>query len=62
MKFVNDNDWIFCRVTDGKFDGGGNPGKLFSLLEIFKAWVKHYKEKPEMSISGISDFTFVMVK
>lgn len=43
-KFVNDSDWIFCRVKDGKFDGGGDPDKLFTILEIFKNWAEENKE------------------
>ena len=39
-KFVNDNNWIFCRVRDGKFDGGGDPGKLTRIIKIFKDWVE----------------------
>ena len=40
IKYVDDNNWICCRVKDGKFDGGGDMSKLKEILEIFKKWVE----------------------
>lgn len=35
-----DEDWIFCRVKDGCFDGAGDPTKLEEIILKFKEWVE----------------------
>lgn len=39
-RYINDGDWILCRIKDGKFEGGGDPTKLTEILQIFKEWVE----------------------
>lgn len=38
--YINDEDWIICRVKDRKFKGGGDPTKLNEIIRIFKEWVE----------------------
>ena len=33
-------DWIFCKVENGKYVGGGDPTKLNQIIEIFKRWAE----------------------
>lgn len=33
-------DWLICRINQGKFEGSGDPKKLLSILQIFKDWVE----------------------
>lgn len=35
QKNKNEEDWIFCEVSENKFVGRGDPGKLQTILEIF---------------------------
>ncbi len=35
-----DDDWIFCCVKDGCFEGAGDPSKLEEILQRFKEWVE----------------------
>jgi len=35
-----ENDWIVCRVRNGKFEGFGGPRNLKEVLNRFFAWVK----------------------
>ncbi len=37
--YINENNWINCKVTNGKFIGGGDSDKLETILKIFKEWV-----------------------
>lgn len=32
------NNWIMCRVENGKFEGAGDTMKLEKILKIFKDW------------------------
>ena len=36
----SDDDWVFCWVEEGKFNGAGDPGKLTVILEIFRKWAQ----------------------
>ncbi len=38
---ISDNDWVFCKVEDKKFEGCGDPQKLEILLRIFLDWTKN---------------------
>ena len=35
-----DEDWIICRVKDGRFEGDGDPSKLEEIIRRFKEWVE----------------------
>ena len=35
-----DEDWIFCCVKDGCFEGCGDPSKLEEIIRRFKEWVE----------------------
>ncbi|MEM6455690.1 MAG: Imm53 family immunity protein [Acidobacteriota bacterium] len=35
---ASDDDWIVCRVTQGCFDGVGDPRKLREILRLFRSW------------------------
>ena len=32
------DDWLDCRIADGKFLGDGDPSKLERILRIFLVW------------------------
>lgn len=32
------DEWIMCRVRNGKFEGRGDTTKLKNILEIFRDW------------------------
>lgn len=34
-----EDDWVVCRVKDGKFDGAGGPLNLEEILGIFHDWI-----------------------
>src|SRR5271155_1085101 len=34
------HDWLNCKVEDDQFLGAGGPLSLFSIGEVFKAWVE----------------------
>lgn len=36
----NEEDWLHCRVQDGKYEGFGDNSKLITILEIFMTWVE----------------------
>ena len=36
----DENNWIHCRLKDGKFEGFGGPKNLCELLTVFKHWVE----------------------
>ena len=36
----SDNDWIFCKVQDGKFDGVGDCTKLTEIIKIFQRFIQ----------------------
>ena len=36
----DDDDWLFCRVKNGRFEGGGDPSKLEAIIQRFKEWVE----------------------
>lgn len=38
QKYINENDWIYCTVVDGVFEGSGSADKLEEILKIFKEW------------------------
>lgn len=33
-----DEDWIYCKIQDGYFNGAGGPGNLEEILKIFHLW------------------------
>lgn len=35
---ADENDWVFCKVEDGNFQGYGGPGNLGELINIFLEW------------------------
>jgi hypothetical protein len=35
-----EDDWITCRVRDGKFEAFCDPTKLVEALQIFRGWVE----------------------
>ncbi|WP_068469666.1 immunity 53 family protein [Candidatus Protochlamydia phocaeensis] len=35
-----ENDWIFCRVRNGFFEGYGGPLNLPEILQIFREWAE----------------------
>ncbi|MCL2225130.1 MAG: immunity 53 family protein [Defluviitaleaceae bacterium] len=35
-----DNDWMFCYLQDGKFQGYGDTFKLEDILTVFKEWAE----------------------
>jgi hypothetical protein len=37
---ANLDDWIYCRVQDGRFFGAGGPSNLGELLEAFLQWAE----------------------
>lgn len=36
----NEENWIDCKVSEGKFEGFGGPGNLDQLIRIFLEWAK----------------------
>ena len=34
----SDKDWITCRVEHNQFRGEGDPEKLLTILDVFRAW------------------------
>ena len=36
----DDNDWMFCKLKDGKFRASGDPHKLGEIIKMFKEWVE----------------------
>ena len=36
--YIDENNWIYCMVKDGIFQGRGDSYKLKEILEIFKEW------------------------
>lgn len=36
----SDEDWVFCRVKDGCFNGAGDPSKLEGIILKFKEWAE----------------------
>ena len=36
----SEDDWIDCRLRDGKFQGAGGANNLKELIETFRAWVQ----------------------
>jgi hypothetical protein len=38
-----DDDWLFCRIRNGKFEGHGDPDKLYAILTVFKDWAEREK-------------------
>lgn len=36
--YIDENNWIYCIVKDGIFQGRGDSYKLKEILEIFKEW------------------------
>ena len=33
-----DNDWVICKVSDGKFVGIGDKAKLSFIINVFSTW------------------------
>jgi hypothetical protein len=49
----SENDWIYCVVEDGIFNGYGGPFNLPEIISIFRQWTKNstisnegFKRKP----------------
>lgn len=40
QNYVDDTNWIHCMVKEGKFNGSGDPHKLYEILSTFKNWVE----------------------
>jgi hypothetical protein len=40
-----DNDWVQCRVVDGKFEGFGGPKNLIELIDVFLNWAERAHEQ-----------------
>lgn len=40
-----DDDWLFCKVENGKFQGAGDPNKLKKIIEIFVEWQEQCAEE-----------------
>jgi Immunity protein 53 len=40
----NDDDWFFCRVKDGEFNGRGGPKNLNELLTTFLNWAESNRD------------------
>lgn len=42
-QFINeedDDDWITCRLKNGRFEGFGGPSKLEEIIQRFKEWAQ----------------------
>jgi len=37
---IDDNNWYYCRVDQGNFEGAGGPFNLNDLLWTFRNWVE----------------------
>ncbi len=37
---ISENNWVQCKVQDGKFHGAGGPKNLTEILKIFLGWVE----------------------
>ena len=35
-----DDDWIVCLTKNDTFKGGGDPGKLEKIIEVFRNWAE----------------------
>jgi len=49
-----ENDWFYCKVTDGMFTAAGGPKNLSEILIIFKEWSMGDLDTPDGS--ALSDF------
>jgi hypothetical protein len=38
-RWRSEEDWVDCRVEDGRFRGAGGPHNLLEILRIFREWV-----------------------
>jgi hypothetical protein len=36
---ANEQDWVHCRVREGRFEGFGGPYNLTDILRLFRTWV-----------------------
>lgn len=36
----SEDDWVFCRVRKGIFEGAGGPMNLGEIIEAFRAWAE----------------------
>jgi hypothetical protein len=43
----SDNDWVHCRVEEGKFKGRCGPENLIEVLTVFRTWVEAKQPKKE---------------
>lgn len=39
-KEISPNDWLYCLVREGKFEGRGGPKNLEEILRIFRTWAE----------------------
>jgi hypothetical protein len=37
---IDENDWLFCTIRNGAFNGAGGSNKLEEILLIFKDWAE----------------------
>ena len=37
---IDGNEWLVCKVVDGRFDGAGGPTKLEEILLVFLDWAE----------------------
>jgi hypothetical protein len=37
---VSGDEWLVCKVNNGKFEGAGGPRKLGEMIEVFLSWTK----------------------
>ena len=42
--YVNEEDWIHCKVEDGHYDGGGDLSKLPEILKRFRIWAEEQED------------------
>lgn len=40
-QYIDDDNWIFCIVKDGIFQGSGDSNKLGQILKIFREWAEN---------------------
>ena len=38
----SEDNWVFCSVKDGKFEGARGPTNLPEILRIFRSWAEKY--------------------
>ena len=38
--YISDDDWVYCKVMDGRFEGSGDLSKLTELIKIFRNWAE----------------------